>query len=61
MPNPYLPHVTLAFRDLNQDGYRSGLAFLEGKEVELKSSIDHVALVQKLSASDREIARVQLS
>lgn len=61
MPRPYLPHVTLAFRDLSEEGYRSGLDYLSDKDTRFSSTIDHIALVQKLPDADTEYARIQLS
>lgn len=60
MPRPYLPHVTLAFRDLSEAGYQKGLAYLRNKHVQLTAVIDHIALVQKLPHVDTEIARIPL-
>lgn len=61
MPRPYLPHITLAFRDLSETGYKNGLNYLKGKNIQFTSLIDHIALVQKLPNSDTEYMRVQLS
>ncbi len=61
MPRPYLPHITIAFRDLSETGYRSGLDYLSDKKIQLSSRIDHIALVQKLPDTDTEYARIQLS
>lgn len=59
MPQPYLPHVTLAFRDLSASGYAKGLTYLDDKHVELQAQIDHVALVQKLPNTDEEVVRLR--
>lgn len=61
MHRPYLPHVTLAFRDLTKDGYEKGLEYLKDKDVELVSKIDHIALVEKLDEVDREYKRILLA
>lgn len=57
MPKPYLPHCTLAFRDLSQEGYIKGLAYLEGINPSITATIDHIALVEKLPDVDRELVR----
>jgi len=61
MPRPYLPHVTLAFRDLSETGYMNGLDYLSDKNIQFSSVIDHIALVQKLPDTDTEYTRIQLS
>lgn len=60
MPRPYLPHVTLAFRDLSESGYANGLEYLNSQTIQLLSMIDHIALVQKLPDSDDELLRIPL-
>lgn len=60
MPRPYLPHITLAFRDLTEKGYKDGLEHIADKNINLSSSIDHIALVQKLPDKDVEYVRIQL-
>jgi len=61
MPSPYLPHVTLAFRDLTAEGYQKGLAYLDGRSVDITTTIDHIALVEKLPDIDVERTRLSLS
>lgn len=61
MPRPYHPHITLAFRDLSEAGYRRCLDYLSDKSIQFSSLIDHIALVQKLSDTDTEYTRIQLS
>lgn len=58
MPTPYTPHITLAFRDLNQEGYEKGLQYLSSKTLSMNATIDHIALVEKQPGSDRETLRV---
>lgn len=60
MPRPYLPHCTLAFRDLSKAGYKKGLAYLEKMNPEIHAKIDHIALVEKLPNVDRELIRFEL-
>lgn len=60
MPRPYLPHVTLAFRDLTKKGYEIGKNYLEGQKVLTTAEIDHVALVEKLPHSNVERTRIWL-
>lgn len=61
MPDPYLPHVTLAFRDLTKEGYEAGLNYVHSLSVSLAVHIDHVALVEKQPSVDQELLRLQLS
>jgi 2'-5' RNA ligase len=60
MPHPYLPHVTVAFRDLTKQGFDLGLNYLKNQEINDSSKIDHVALVEKLPDSDVERIRFSL-
>ena len=60
MRRPYQPHVTLAFRDLTQAGYKSGLEYLKDKDMTINTRIDHIALVEKRSNADIERFRVHL-
>ena len=61
MPRPYLPHVTLAFRDLSREGFEAGSAYLADKTIHLSSTIDHIALVEKLATTDAERQRFWLT
>ncbi len=61
MPEPYHPHVTLAFRDLDQDGYEKGINFLEGKNFHEIVSINHIALVEHLLNKDIEYKKFYLN
>lgn len=58
MPRPYTPHCTLAFRDLTDEGFRSGIAYLTEREVSLEAMINHIAFVEKLPNVDTELMRV---
>jgi len=58
MPKPYVPHVTLAFRDLNECGFYEGLKYLSDKDISITATIGHFSLVEKLPTVDREIARL---
>lgn len=60
LPQPFTPHVTLAFRDLDDNGYVKGLRYLIGKETSFTSSISSVSLVEKLEDVDAEAATIQL-
>jgi 2'-5' RNA ligase len=42
----YSPHITLAFADLNREGYEKGLNYLNGKTLQREFKIEHVALVE---------------
>lgn len=57
MSDPYNPHVTLAFRDLDQDGYEKGNSFLEGKTFHETVKVNHIALVEHLADKDLEYKR----
>lgn len=42
----YMPHITLAFADLSNEGYKKGLKYLSSKKLELNFSISHISLVK---------------
>lgn len=42
----YTPHITLAFADLSEEGYRRGMAHLANEKFETTCNISHVALVE---------------
>ena len=52
MPQPYTPHVTLAFRDLTEEGHRAGKEYLEKQGFDEKIVVSHVALVENLPDKD---------
>lgn len=54
MPQPYVPHVTIAFRDLTEEGYYAGLEYLKKENFEDAVTVDHVALVEHLPEKDVE-------
>jgi 2'-5' RNA ligase len=57
MRRPYLPHVTLAFRDLQREGYESGIRYLESVEIGCTVWLTHIALVEKRLDKDVEYKR----
>lgn len=57
MPKPYVPHVTLAFRDLTEEGYEKGAKYLESVNFEEKMEVTHISLVEKTLDSDDEYKR----
>ena len=57
MPRPFVPHVTVAFRDLTANGYEAGKEYLKSISFEESVEVSHVALVEKLPASDEEYMR----
>lgn len=57
MPQPYHPHCALAFKDLDEKGFKEGINYLEKQDFELKATLDHVSLVEMLPAATREYAR----
>ena len=42
----YTPHITIAFADLTQEGYRKGMDYLATQKFETSFAISHVALVE---------------
>jgi 2'-5' RNA ligase len=42
----YIPHVTIAFSDLDKEGYEKGLEYLKNKSLEREFVISHLALVE---------------
>lgn len=60
LPEPFTPHVTLAFRDLDDNGYVKGLKYLIGKQTSFTAQISSVSLVEKLDDVDAEAATIQL-
>ena len=61
MPQPYMPHVTVAFRDLSEDGYLKGSEFLKDKNIQEIITVDHIALVEHLPEKDIETVRFQFA
>ena len=57
MPQPYTPHVTVAFRDLSESGYQKGLEYLSEQSFSGVVEMSHIALVEKLPDSDKEYKR----
>ncbi len=57
MPQPYAPHVTLAFRDLTEEGFYTGRKFLANMSFAQDIEINHVALVEKRPDADVEHGR----
>lgn len=57
MPQPYTPHVTLAFRDLTEEGYKMGNEYLEKEGFKDSILISHIALVENLPDKDVEYKR----
>jgi 2'-5' RNA ligase len=42
----YVPHVTLAFADLSEDGYRKGMEYLATQKFESAFTISNIALIE---------------
>jgi 2'-5' RNA ligase len=61
MPEPYAPHITLAFRDLDEAGYTRGMDYLRKQSLNLQATIDHIALVVTHAESNTELKRILLS
>jgi 2'-5' RNA ligase len=57
MPQPYTPHVTLAFRDLTEEGYDKGRAYLQKEGFRDVITVSHIALVENLPDKDSEYRR----
>jgi len=61
-PAPYLPHVTLAFRDLDRAGYDRAKAALTGETFSTTTIISHVSLAKvSQTGHNFEAARIPLS
>ncbi len=56
-PFPYIPHITLAFRDLSEAGHKKGRQYLESVQFNEKIIVSHIALVERLEDSDVEYKR----
>lgn len=48
-PQPYTPHVTLAFGDLTKEGFLNSMIFLKDKKFAGTILVDHVSLLRKSS------------
>lgn len=46
-PWPYLPHLTIAYKDLNLEGFKKANEIYKKKNFSGKTLINHIALVQK--------------
>lgn len=57
MPKPYIPHVTVAFRDLTKEGYVEGEKYLRNLTIKEMVKATHIALVEKLPDTDKEYKR----
>lgn len=42
----YTPHITVAFADLSEEGYKKGLDFLSKQNLDLEMAISHISLVE---------------
>ncbi|MDB5260472.1 MAG: Cyclic phosphodiesterase-like protein [Candidatus Nomurabacteria bacterium] len=42
----YVPHITLAFADLSEDGYKKGMQYLTTQNINETIIIDHIALAE---------------
>ena len=60
-PWPYTPHVTVAFKDLWEEGFKKGKEYLAERGFEGEMTIDHIALVEKTPEKDSEYKRIYLS
>lgn len=56
-PNPYIPHVTIAFRDLSQEGYEKGAEYLNSIDFKETIQISHIALVEQTEKESIEYKR----
>ncbi len=57
MPEPYAPHVAVAFRDLSKEGYEKGFAYLQQSDYQDTITLSHVALVERTPRGDVEYKR----
>jgi 2'-5' RNA ligase len=60
LPEPYQPHVTVAFRDLTKEGYLMGKEYLENKSFSEPIQVSHLSLVEHLPNKDVEYKRFDL-
>jgi len=42
----YVPHITLAFADLTEEGYQAGLRYLENEHIAMPFHVSHIALAE---------------
>ena len=60
-PDPYLPHITLAFRDLGQAGFQKALRSYKSKSFEESTRLTSYSLAQLTpSGNNREAYRIHL-
>ncbi len=60
-PLPYSPHITVAYKDLTEDGYEKAKEYLSGKTFEREIKIDNVCLaIQNEKGEWREYKRFSL-
>lgn len=57
MVTPYTPHVTLAFRDLDETGFKKGCDYIAHKSGQITSAIATISLVERSEAGDIEYRR----
>jgi 2'-5' RNA ligase len=57
---PYSPHVTLAFRDLTDEGLEKCLDYLSNETFENEILIDHISLVEKVDDKEKEFKRLDM-
>lgn len=53
----YIPHVTVAYGDLNKEGYERGRKYLETLDFTDEITVSHVALVENFPEKDVEYKR----
>lgn len=53
----YIPHVTVAYGDLSEDGHKKGSEYLNQMDISDSISISHIALVENFPDKDIEYKR----
>lgn len=48
MPWPYKPHLMLAFKDLDEDGFKKAKNLLQDRSFKANIQVDHIAIAQQL-------------
>ncbi|MBU0636023.1 2'-5' RNA ligase family protein [Candidatus Micrarchaeota archaeon] len=47
-PWPFIPHITLAFKDLSQEGFEKAKVFFQNEHFTKTTKIDHVSIVLEI-------------
>lgn len=61
MPWPYHPHITIAFKDLTQEGYEKAKQLFEKQPFSVRTAIDSFSIVRHNEVSDKNVEAVRIS